>query len=336
MKILIIQTAFLGDVVLTTPLVVALKNAYPDAEIHLVSTPAGCAVLANTFSNFFSYILDKKKSRVQTLFTLKKQLSLHQPFDLILCPHRSLRSLFICKMLAAKRKIAFHSWWAKLLQFETVRYPQYSENWHYSAKLLELLGPLGLPRGTTRLQPFLAFAKPAPKLSEQEYIVLSPFSEWGTKMWFSERYARLAQALYKEYQLPIYIVGQGSGLQYITAQTMVEKASTQNAQVISLFNKTNLDELKAIIAGAKLVVSNDSAAIHIAAAFDTPTLAIFGPTVKKLGFFPLAQKSKVVETAQLACRPCSLHGPMRCPKKHFKCMDSITVDQVLEQARTLL
>jgi heptosyltransferase-2 len=76
--------------------------------------------------------------------------------------------------------------------------------------------------------------------------------------------------------------------------------------------------------------------VHLAAAFDVKVVAIFGPTVKKWGFFPLSSEAVVVERAGLSCRPCSLHGPNSCPKKHFKCMDEITVEEVFSAVQNLI
>ena len=91
-------------------------------------------------------------------------------------------------------------------------------------------------------------------------------------------------------------------------------------------------ELAELLRRSDLLISNDSAPIHIASAFDTYILAIFGPTTRDLGFFPYSRNSTVIEHHNLPCRPCGLHGGNRCPKKHFRCMLEITPQRVYEEA----
>lgn len=93
--------------------------------------------------------------------------------------------------------------------------------------------------------------------------------------------------------------------------------------------KTSLKELPAILSAVDLLLSNDSGAMHIAIAAGTPAVAVFGPTVKSLGFFPYDEKSIVVENNDIDCRPCGKHGGNTCPKGHFKCMKDIEPERVL-------
>ncbi len=80
---------------------------------------------------------------------------------------------------------------------------------------------------------------------------------------------------------------------------------------------------------AAVLVTNDSAPLHVAAAVGTPIVAIFGPTVPAFGFAPRGPRDAVVEHPDLPCRPCSAHGPRTCPLGHHRCMKEIAVDQVL-------
>ena len=86
----------------------------------------------------------------------------------------------------------------------------------------------------------------------------------------------------------------------------------------------------------KLFITNDSGPMHIATAFNVPTLAIFGPTTRELGFFPYGRGHRVLEVKGLPCRPCALHGGRKCPQGHFKCMRLITVDDVFNNAKEML
>lgn len=339
MRILIIQTAFIGDVVLTTPLLVKLAELYPMAELHVVSTPQGCEILAG-LPGVITHALNKKKDGVlKGMRKLLDSMGRDKQFDLVLSVHRSLRSLAIGRKVRAKHKIAFRSFWAKFFGYETVAYPHYDEAIHYADKPLALLEPLGA-RGGPRPAPKLAVSnedslKIRDKLAtlgsaaSGGYIVLSPFSVWGTKTWFADRFARVGAEVSKRYGKPVVLVGSSGNLELVTAGTIAEKINASGGRAVSLVGQTSLGELKALIRGASLVVANDSAPVHIAAAFQIPTVAVFGPTVKKWGFFPLSERSVVVERSDVPCRPCHIHGPQKCPRGHFRCMDEIQVEDVV-------
>ncbi len=336
MKILVIQTAFIGDVVLTTPLIRNLQNNFKDAEIHFVGVAAGCEILKD-FPNIKTYVLKKtpKIAGILEMIQNFKQIE----FDLILCVHRSMRSVLLASRIKAKRKIAFNTFWSKLFQYETVDYPNYSEEIHYAQKPLKLLENLNLE--SSAMKPAL-YTNNADKnwaqlqletFTNKKYLVLSPFSVWGTKMWFSDRFAKTCIELSKTNHLAIVITGANQQKERVIASTIAEKIIQSGGEAINLVGQTTMGQLKAIIENANIVLSNDSAAVHIAASFNIPTVAIFGPTVKKWGFFPLSDKYTVIEKKDVACRPCSLHGPQKCPKVHFKCMNEIQVEEVVQAVR---
>ena len=108
--------------------------------------------------------------------------------------------------------------------------------------------------------------------------------------------------------------------------------------MIDLVVRTSVDGLRAIYPKLDLIVCNDSSPIHYASAFDVPTLAIFGPTVPAMGFGPRSSKNKVlgIQSKDMPCRPCSDHGPQRCPLSHFGCMKQLTVETVYAHLKQLL
>lgn len=345
MRILVIQTAFLGDVALTTVLFRALTARFgKNASIHVVTTPQGKELLSG-LTGVTAYSLDKKnKGLREGLAEIRHALGA-EPFDLAISVHRSLRSLWLGYSVKAKRRIAFRSFWSRLLGYETVEYPKYSDETHYVDKVLKLFGPLGEPMARIERQPLLA-VQPTDALSTRDklarldtasgYIVLSPFSVWGTKVWFADRFAQLGISLAKKYRLPIVIIGSPASNERIIGATIAEKIQASGAQALSVAGETSIGELKEVIRGANLLVANDSAPVHVAAAFDVPTVAVFGPTVRKWGFFPLSTRSIVVERLDVACRPCHIHGPERCPQRHFKCMDQIEVADVAQAVENLM
>ena len=112
--------------------------------------------------------------------------------------------------------------------------------------------------------------------------------------------------------------------------------SAAGGDTSNLAGKTSLTDLMALMRHFKLFITNDSGPMHIAAAFGVPVLAVFGPTTKELGFFPYGKGHRVIEVKGLECRPCALHGGKKCPLKHFKCMNDISVDEVFKNAKEML
>ena len=157
-------------------------------------------------------------------------------------------------------------------------------------------------------------------------------SAWPTKCWPMEYYVELISRLQTELGVQAVLVGGGQ-----KDTDLGEKiCQLSKGHAASLCGKTSLADLMALMTHLKLFITNDSGPMHIATAFDVPTLAIFGPTTKELGFFPYGEGHRVMEVKDLPCRPCALHGGKKCPKKHFQCMRSITPDMVFQAAKEML
>jgi heptosyltransferase-2 len=158
-----------------------------------------------------------------------------------------------------------------------------------------------------------------------------PGSVWPTKCWPEENYAKLITRLERELGIISIIVGGKNDLDL--GEQVVRLA---DAHPINFSSKTTLTELMALMKHFKIFITNDSGPMHIATAFGVPTLGIFGPTTKELGFFPYGEGHRVIEVKGLPCRPCALHGGKKCPEGHFKCMRDITVDEVFAAAKEML
>ena len=159
---------------------------------------------------------------------------------------------------------------------------------------------------------------------------LHPGSVWKTKRWPAESYARLASRLVGETGAKVMLVG-GAEDSALSA----EVARQSGVPVLDWAGKTTLPELIALAPRWSLFVTNDSGPMHVAAAAGVPTLAIFGPTTRELGFFPYGDGHRVIEK-DLACRPCGLHGAKACPEGHFLCMRLISVEEVFQEASRML
>src|SRR3954447_23575121 len=139
MRILVLQTAFIGDVALTTPFLARLRELHPGARIDVVATPQGCELL-DGLENARCVPLDKKElGRVKGMRKVLSELGPKTEYELVFAVHRSLRSLALARKVRSRRKIAFRSFWSKMFRFETVPYPAYSDDTHYADKPLALL-----------------------------------------------------------------------------------------------------------------------------------------------------------------------------------------------------
>ena len=157
----------------------------------------------------------------------------------------------------------------------------------------------------------------------KKLILLAPGSKWFTKKWPLEYFNEIIGQLKNREDIITGIIGGADEL----ALNIVT-----GGNVVDFRGKTSLLELAELIKRSELIVTNDSSPIHIASAWkDVKILAIFGPTVKELGFFPWSKNSVIFETEGLPCRPCSLHGGDKCPQKHFKCMLDIKPEIVLNE-----
>jgi heptosyltransferase-2 len=116
----------------------------------------------------------------------------------------------------------------------------------------------------------------------------------------------------------------------------VEITAATDGQAIDATGRLSLLASAELIGRSAVLVTNDSAPLHLASAMNTPTLAIFGPTVPDFGFGPLAERAAVAGNTSLDCRPCDRHGPQRCPLGHWRCMREITPDLLAPLARDLL
>jgi heptosyltransferase-2 len=150
------------------------------------------------------------------------------------------------------------------------------------------------------------------------FVALAPGSIWGTKRW--PGYPELAAAL----EVPVVILG---GREDEALATAVAAAAPGRAH--SAAGAVGLRTSAALIERATVLVTNDSAPLHLATAVGTPVVALFGPTVPAFGFGPRGPGDLVVEHADLPCRPCSAHGPQVCPLGHHRCMKELSVAAVV-------
>lgn len=327
MNVIIIQTAFLGDVLLTLPLCSAVKQAIPEAHVTFVTTPTAAAMLASVMCIDRVVAYDKRGEHATRAQQQDLAASLKSnEKTIVLVAHKSWRSALFLRAVNADFSVAFADSPAKWFASVTVAVPS---GLHAAERNLLLLKPLlGLGVSAPRLLDCVPIALSYVDIetsSTSPHIVLAPGSVWKTKQWPVERFRELADRLVHE-GMRVSVIGDAS----------VADVAAGIAGVNNLAGATTMQEAAAVVARATILVANDSAPVHLASLQNIPTIAIFGPTVPEFGFGPFGSKAVVVQNENLRCRPCSDHGTQACPLGTHECMTSITVDAVYDHIQHLL
>ena len=324
-RILIIHTAFIGDIVLSTPLIKKLKEVYPNSDITYVTTPAGASILRNNpnISEIIEYDKRGKHKGLKGIYQLGKRLK-YENFNLVITPHRYIRSSILSWLTGSPVRKGYRNATASFLYTEKI---SYDRNKHEVEKLLSFVSGKEEKRYEIELYPNEQDVKKVDEMLKEykgkKLILLAPGSKWFTKKWPLEYFNEVIGQIMNREDIITGIIGG-------TDELALNIVSGGN--VVDFRGKTTLLELAELIKRSELIVTNDSSPIHIATAWkNVRILAIFGPTVKELGFFPWSENSKVFQIEGLACRPCSLHGGDKCPQKHFKCMLDIKPKIILDE-----
>lgn len=317
MKTLVIQTSFLGDMVLTTPLLVALAET---DDVTVVGTPSAGLLLANhpAVRRIISYDKRRADAGVGGFLRLARQLRGEQ-FDRALMAQGSARSGGLALAAGIRQRIGFDSSAGRA--FYTTRVP-YVENEHHANRLLRLGGFVDRP-ARPRLYPSEAERRAVDALlagAPEPLFAVAPGSVWPTKRW--PEFDVLARMLARRGR--VVIVGAQADRELANA---IRDASPES---IDATGKLSLLASAELIRRCAVLITNDSAPQHLASAMNTPTVTIFGPTVPEFGFGPLADRATTVGLDTLPCRPCDKHGPVACPLTHWKCMTDVSATMVLE------
>lgn len=325
MRFLVIQTAFLGDVVLATPVIEALAANFPDASIDFVLRKGNEGLLAGHPHLRRVWVWDKKINKHLNLVRLAFQLR-RERYDVVINLQRFFSSGLLTLLINPRVSIGFDK--NPLSVLFTHRFPHIiADGLHETDRNLSLLQPLlARPYGKMALYPAKTDFDTVRDLTSKKYVCLAPASVWYTKQMPVEKWVELSKQLVTNgYQ--VYLLGspQDQGLN----QHIISSAGI--AGITDLAGGLSLLQSAALMKGATMNYVNDSAPMHLASAVNAPVTAIFCSTILAFGFGPKSAVSMVVETTEpLDCRPCGLHGYRQCPKGHFRCGTSIELSELVK------
>jgi heptosyltransferase-2 len=340
-RILVFQTAFPGDVVLTLSLLEHLRASFPEAYLAIVTIPGPADLLQDHPAVSEQIVYDKRGADrgIRGILRIARTLRARN-FDTAIVPHRSLRSALVVYLANIPRRIGYDRSSGRFLLTDLVAYDPSA---HETERNLSLLRPLGndrAPVGLPSLYPGYAKVQKVDTIirewraqggSGATFIALAPGSVWATKRWPADRFAALGRMFAKR-GYALALIG-GSEDRRVCGE-LVNLIGSRD--VLNAAGDLSLLESAELIRRCGLLVSNDSAPMHLAVAMRVPVVAIFGPTVPHFGFGPRGVQDVVVERNGLSCRPCGIHGGRRCPIGTFECMLSIPPSQVFETANTIL
>ena len=313
MKFLIIQTAFIGDVVLATPMAEALAQLNK-AEVHFLVRKGNESLLENNSFIDRVWIWNKQQNKLRNLFQLGNEIR-NEKFDCVINLQRFASTGFLTWRSGALKRIGFQE---NPFSFcFTSKFKHEVNNGHHEVnRNLELLREFVPGDFPPRLFPSVKNFETVAEFKSKPYVCVAPSSVWFTKQWPKANFIQLVKELSKKHH--VFLLGAKSDFDLCEEVRGVDNLNTTN-----LCGKLSFLESAALMRDAAMNFVNDSAPMHFASAMNAPTTAFFCSTIPEFGFGPLSEFSRIVEASEeLACRPCGLHGKKACPLGHFKCGES--------------
>ncbi|HTN47135.1 MAG TPA: glycosyltransferase family 9 protein [Flavipsychrobacter sp.] len=327
-KFLIIQTAFIGDVVLATGISEKLHQTFPDAQIDFLLRKGNEGLVKDHPFLHNVWVWDKKNQKNKNLLRIIGHVR-KEKYDYVINVHRFATSGLITWLSGAKNKIGFDKNPFSFCYTHKVKHvlsePYTSNPLHETDRNHLLIRDItDDQKALPKLYPSAKDYNSVKAYKNQPYVCIAPSSVWFTKQFPAEKWTELIDEIPERFS--VYLLG-APGDEAI-AKTVIH-AST-NKRVVSLCGKLNFLESAALMQHATMNYANDSAPMHFASAVNAPVTAVYCSTVPAFGFGPLSDYNNVVEVPErLSCRPCGLHGHSACPEGHFNCAKKITNSQLL-------
>ncbi len=324
-RFLLIQTAFIGDVVLATPLIESLSEAYPDSEIDFILRKGNENLLQGHPKLGKLYVWKKKEHKYKALLHLLSQIR-KERYDYVINLQRFASTGFLTAFSRGKTKIGFKKNPLSIFFDLKVKH-LFEQGVHEVDRNLSLIKTLiEKPIRQPRLYPAVAdYDKVSPAFANA-FVCLAPSSVWFTKQLPWEQWVALCQKIPENIHL--YFLGAPSDA--ALCERILSACGPRSAT--NFCGKLSFLQSAALMSKAQMNYVNDSAPLHFASAMNAPVTAFFCSTIPEFGFGPLSYLSVIAETTEkLTCRPCGVHGKKACPQNHFDCAYKIDMLKYLPQ-----
>ena len=323
-KILVIQTAFIGDVVLATSLIENLHQQFPASKIDILVRKGNESLFhAHPFLNQV-LVWDKKNNKYHNWVALLFKIRSCK-YDVVINAQRFAATGAWTALSKAKIKIGFDKNPFSFLFTHAVVHQFSEKGQHEIDRNHQLLSTLFEAKvAMPKLYPTESDEMAVIHYQQTPYLCIAPASVWFTKQFSLEKWVDLINAL--PFKGPIYLIG-GPGDKLLCDQ-ILQKINRKS--VVNLAGRLSFLASAALQKKAILNYVNDSAPMHFASAVNAPVVAVYCSTLPDFGFGPLSEYSFIVQTNEaLTCRPCGIHGKKQCPLKHFDCAKTIKMDQLI-------
>lgn len=324
-RILVIQTAFIGDVVLATGLLEKLHRHFPDAAIDIAVRKGNESLLKQHPFLHDVLIWDKKASKYKHLFQLLFRIRKNR-YDLVINVQRYFATGLLTAFSGAARTIGFNKNPFSFLFTDSIPHVFSGQGdivheIHRNHALIRAF--TDATAAIPVLYPTTEDVENVKGYKKSSFICIAPASVWFTKQYPVDKWIAFITQLPHHYQ--VYLLGAPADKPLCDE---IELAT--NKRVQNLCGQLSFLESAALMKDAVMNYVNDSAPLHFASSVNAPVTVVYCSTVPSFGYGPLSEKRFVVETQlQLGCRPCGLHGHTACPEKHFNCARTILVEQLL-------
>ena len=324
-RLLVIQTAFLGDTVFTSALIQSLRRLWPGVEIDLCVSPRGRDVARAIPGVSFVHLFDKRGADrgLRGLRRLAARLATRQ-YPLAVLPHRSLRTALLARLAGIPRRVGFAGGPVAALYTERVR----SKARTFVEREADLARHFGAEPAAMALQPlreWMGAAQGALAHSAGEKLAAVCLgSEWETKIWPAQHVKGLVRLLSRKGLRPVLIGGPRE-------RELAREIGAAGGCIDTTGNPVG--EALAILSMSTIAVGGDTGLVHAARALGVPTVAVFGPTDPAAHRFGPRERAV---TLGLSCSPCSAHGSRRCPLGHHRCLRDLDADRVAAACQEVL
>ncbi len=335
-NILVFQTAFLGDAILTLPMIQKLKEMFPESNIDVLTIPSNKQIFEYSPPVNKVILFDKKDKQKSILSTFKfvKELKRNN-YDIVYSPHRSLRTALMVMELGIQKSYGFDNSSFKHVYKYLI---PYNYNHHEVQRNLDLIG-FDCSNDNWKIRPRLQFDNKIINSindfinsfkANSTFAAIAPGSIWNTKIYPQKYYSELIDFLRKKADY-ILLIGSEKDKKICD-----ELASEFGEKVINTAGKFSVAESIELLKRVIILISNDSAPTHFGAVADIPVLTLYCSTVPEFGFYPYNNKSYFLSFDDLKCKPCGIHGYDECPLKTFDCGIELKPEKVIIKIEEML